>query len=99
MRVAPASHSSATPTSGWPVPDQSGPDIYRQHVIFDFLTDGCASSWSRAPPCARCSLTYLTSRKLMAKVGAIYDQPQTNREPDAAESANQKRAAVALSAC
>ena len=44
-------------------------------------------------------LTYLTSRELMGKVGAIYDQPQTNREPDAAESANQKRAAVALSAC
>jgi hypothetical protein len=76
MRVAPASRSSAMATSGWPVPDQSGPDIYRQHLIFDFLADGCASSWSRAPLVFDDHrLTYLTSRELMAKVGAIYDQP------------------------
>jgi hypothetical protein len=43
-------------------------------------------------------LTYLTSRKLMAEIGAIYDQPKANREPDDAESADQKHAAIALSA-
>ena len=78
------------------VPGLSGPFIICQYDVSLFWQSFIAAVLDAdIRNRKRRSGTYLTCSKLTTKVGAVYDQRQADGEPDEAESAGQKDAAVA----
>jgi hypothetical protein len=84
--------------SGWTAADLGRPVTNRQSGKLFFEEAAAPPPGVRGSTNKKTSGSYLTCRKLMAEVGAVYDQSKADGEPDHTDSADQKGKPVAVSA-